>query len=101
MSAFSVMARQERRAALAEPALWIALAVFALLSAYAMLSGVQWSQTRAAEAQLASAQSAERNAGFRKDLAIYESGQGSTLVKPSWYAAWIKAPTTPDARIAM
>lgn len=95
----AVVARHERRVVAADRALVAGLVVFLVLAVYALVSGARWQDARDADARLAETQSIERNAGFGKDAARYEAGE--TLVKPSWYRAWITAPTSPDARVAL
>lgn len=95
----SILLRHERRMALADRSLLIALAIFAAATLYALASGAAWLRGREADVALAAAQSKQRTADFQTDLRIYEAGQGATLgEKPGWYPGWIKSPLAPNAR---
>jgi len=89
----SILLRHERRMALADRSLLIALAIFAAATLYALASGAAWLRGREADVALAAAQSKQRTADFQTDLRVYEAGQGATLGEmPGWYPGWIKSP---------
>ncbi|MGQ0620488.1 MAG: ABC transporter permease subunit [Panacagrimonas sp.] len=101
MSTLASILRHERRAAMADRALAIALLVFVAAAIYALASGQRWADSRDADVNLSLQQAQQRSADFQADLRIYESGQGHTLERAPWYPGWIKSPTAVGARAGL
>ena len=66
--------RNERRLLAADPALRIALAVFAVLFVYALVNGMAWERFQERTVEAARAGNAERTGALEQELAAIEAG---------------------------
>lgn len=101
MSRLAIVIAVESRLLSVDRGTWIGLALFVLLAVYAAASGAAWVAAQRAEAAISIQQSLDRSAEFGRNLAVIEAGRLSELNKPSWYASWSAAPTTPDSRAVL